>query len=121
MPVPFASRPPEWTSLPFGPFCSAYGAPFGQPSYWKDPLGRVHLKGLMAGPAGYAGGVLFTLPAGHRPAAAALFSVIASYASGNLGFRLNIWADGTGTIDTSSGVGWNGGFLSLEGIQFQAA
>lgn len=58
-------------------------------AYMKDSLGFVHLQGLVA--SGTIGAVMFTLPAGYRPAKSHLYAVNAGSSSG----RVDVRNDGT--------------------------
>lgn len=77
-------------------------------AFKKDPLGRVHLRGLVERASG-VGTTIMLLPAGHRPAKQKIFVVLGS---GGVG-RVDIQEDGA-VVYVSGGVT----FLSLEGISF---
>lgn len=81
--------------------------------YLKTASGFVNLKGTLTGGT-YgtgAGNIIFTLPAGHRPSAAAVFSVAAGGAHGE------VIIDGNGNVYPAVGSG----DISLDGISFVAA
>lgn len=73
----------------------------------KDPFGRVHLKGLITGPAF---NTAFTLPAGYRPVRTQRFSTAAS---GNAAASIVIGTDGAVQMGAGS-LTW----MSLADIEF---
>lgn len=78
--------------------------------YWKDPMGVVHIEGLVKNGAAPPS-TIFILPVGYRPGNALLFTVTAN----GLLARVD--------ITTTGNVLWNGGgtnaYLSLAGITFK--
>ncbi len=54
---------------------SNYGLGFAHAGFYRDPIGRVHLQGIVTG--GSANSTVFTLPAGYRPRHAHAFAVAA--------------------------------------------
>lgn len=80
------------------------------PGYYKDPLGWVHLRGVLS--SGVVGSEAFTLPAGYRPASLRIFSVISNGAVA----RFDVSAAGVCTPVSGSNV-----YVSLDGISFKAA
>jgi hypothetical protein len=74
----------------------------------KDPFGRVHLRGMIAGSLG-AGAVIFTLPVGYRPPGASVL--------------LDTIANGQGRVDVAPGGNVfvnlaTGGWVTLDGLYF---
>lgn len=107
-----------WTSL---------GSVHNYVGFHKDPFGMVHLKGVAScvanappaecPPAGDPRSVIFTLPAGYRPAAQEAVSVLSSVA-GNIA-RIDVTSSGQVVLrgpmlDYSD-------WVSLDGISFRAA
>lgn len=92
------------------------GTTFDTAGFYKDPQGRVHLKGLVKGGTVAAGatGTVFTLPAGYRPAKYNIY-LIYTYATSLTIGRLNVRATGEVQIE----IGGND-HASLEGISFRA-
>lgn len=81
--------PSSWQNVTFENSWTDYGSGFETCQYYKDKTGIVHIKGVVSGAA--ASTVIFTLPAGCRPAAKRLFVV-----NGNDGFTsIEVGADGT--------------------------
>lgn len=78
--------------------------------YYKDPLGRVHLKGTLV--SGSASSTIFTLPAGYRPSERMRFAVGANSAYG----EVQISAAGTVSHVTGSTT-----FFHLDGVSFRAS
>lgn len=76
--------------------------------YWKDPLGWVHLKGLIRN--GAVGQQAFTLPVGYRPAETFLHAVMSNSALG----RVDVLSNGNVVPQGPSANPW----VSLEGISF---
>lgn len=74
-------------------------------SFFKDPFGVVHLKGTVQGGSE---GIVFTLPAGYRPALAEFFAC-----SGCSGEYLAVQPDGS--VFSSTGA-----WASLSGVTFRA-
>jgi hypothetical protein len=62
-----AAATPNWITARVEPGWSLYGAPYSDPSYTKDQLGFVHLRGLAKGGAKGQGTPLLFLPEGYRP------------------------------------------------------
>lgn len=86
-----------------------YGPTFSQPGFYKDPLGRVHIRGVVA--LGTIGQTIFTLPAGYRP----LSTVLIFVAIANNAFaRVTIYTDGRVVAAVGSNV-----WFSLDGISFR--
>lgn len=60
-----------------------FGAPWQGLRFWKDPMGLVHIEGLVK--SGTVGAVpVFTLPAGFRPAANLGFATLSNGAFGSI-------------------------------------
>lgn len=87
-----------------------YGAASATVGYIKDAGGYVHLQGAAKG--GAIPGVMFTLPAGYRPAATHDFAV---NSNGAFGW---VFVDASGNVNVQSG---SNAFVSLAGISFKAA
>jgi hypothetical protein len=64
-----------------------YGGGFAPAAYWKDPLGFVHLRGLIKD--GTVGSAAFQLPPGLRPSVVVLAPVISADALGRIEVRTN--------------------------------
>lgn len=86
-----------------------YGSGWQVAGFWRDPLGIVHLRGLIK--SGTVGSAAFTLPPGFRPPLAETFAVLSNGALG----RVDVASDGTVTPMTPS----NNTYVSLSGIQFR--
>jgi hypothetical protein len=80
-------------------------------SFYKDPYGIVHLQGS-ANNAGAVTGVIFTLPAGYRPAAPLYFAVF-----GAAGTAAYVAVGNNGTV---SEVDVAQSFVSLSNVTFRA-
>jgi hypothetical protein len=86
-----------------------YGSPYNPAGYWLDPLGVVHLRGVLK--TGTVGSAAFTLPPGVRPANTELFVCISNGAVG----RVEVSASGDVTpLSPSSNV-----YVSLDGITYK--
>jgi len=99
----------EWQAVEFENNWVNYGGGFGACAYFKDSLGIVHLRGLAKD--GTVNTVIFTLPAGYRPAEALVFASI----SNNAVARITVFNNG----EVKQWVGSNV-FQSLDGITFRA-
>lgn len=85
------------------------GSTFTTPAYYRTILGEVRLKGLIkSGTVGTgAGGQVFQLPTGYRPAKTLIFGVSAGSAFGEVRIDNNGWvyaAVGTNTATSLDGV-----------------
>ena len=95
-----------------------YANSYNPPSYFKDSMGIVHLRGMVRG--GTLRNTIFTLPAGYRPINRELFlvaSAMPSAAATN--------GSGFGRVDVANDgqiIAWEGNndWLSLDGITFRA-
>jgi hypothetical protein len=107
------SPPEAWQALALVAGWTEYSASSREPSFRKDQLGIVHVRGLAnraAGPPG-GGDPMAFLPAGYRPAERELFSVTDG---GTTHLRIDVLPDGQ--------ILWMGGSasptVSLAGIAF---
>lgn len=94
------SRPrTAWTSLTL---VNSWATVSGRtPSYHKDALGYVHLRGTMSG--GASGTLAFTLPVGFRTGMFA--SALTASATPNAPGVLNLDTNGQGTVFFTAGAG----------------
>lgn len=88
-----------------------YGSGYTTAAFYKDPLGVVHLRGLLR--SGSVGVPAFTLPEGYRPAAIELIGTISNGAAG----RIDVTATGNVTPTSPSSNVW----VTLSGLSFRAA
>lgn len=86
------------------------GGTYVTAAYYKDPFGRVHLKGMVKN--GTMGAVIFTLPEGYRPFQQVVFLVADSAISGHIDIKANGDVDPGNNLSTTWGV--------LNGISFRA-
>jgi hypothetical protein len=119
-----AGQPPFWCWI--GPVVDVcpwqnYLGGYNTAGFYKDPLGVVRLKGLVAlhgtgfGTAACDFVSVFTLPAGYRPSAATIF---ASLRNDTLA-RIDVLASGEVSICATPTN--EGDWFSLDGISFRAA
>ena len=101
------SRPEDWTDVSFQNSWDNFA---GAASYYKDPLGVVHIRGHVD--TGSSATVAFTLPTGYRIEQNAYFTCVG--VSGAAGNFLYIQTDGTVTVTRSSTD------ISINGISFRA-
>lgn len=78
--------------------------------FWKDPMGVVHLEGLIKSGTVGAGTPVFTLPVGYRPGSGVLFPTVSNAALG----RVDVAP--TGQVSVAIG---NNAYVSLSGISFK--
>jgi hypothetical protein len=83
-------------------------ATFHGARFWKDPMGIVHLEGLVK--SGAVPSTIFILPAGYRPSNGHLFMVNSNGAVG----RVDVAS--TGNVVAQAG---NNAWFSLSGIHFK--
>ena len=91
------------------------------PGFGKDAAGFVHLRGLIQ--SGTLGTSAFQLPAGLRPAQAALFSALHVFGGNSTACGVTINASGDviiGALATDTGCTGTAGIYSLDGITFRA-
>lgn len=99
--------PEAWNTPILSGLWVNYGLGFTPAGFYKDKMGRVHLRGLVGG----GSGEIFILPAGYRPAYQLIFCVVADNALG----RVDVTAAGTVLFVVGSNA-----FVSLDGISFRA-
>lgn len=87
-----------------------YGGVYQNAGYYKDPMGMVHLRGLVKDGTATAGTTLFTLPAGFRPLAQTVGITLTNSLMGTF----NIETDGDVNVGGSTSSAW----FSLENITF---
>jgi hypothetical protein len=126
----FCSKPPLAIFAPWSPW-ENWGSGYATAAFYKDQLGIVHLRGLVA-EANQASSSpivrsIFRLPAGYRPDSRRLFTTNGRDAVGGLEVavgRIDIHADGLvefmndcngGLSDCSA----TGPFVTLDGISFR--
>jgi len=103
---------PSWTAATMLNSWVTYSSQFNEAAYMKDSLGFVMLRGLVKN--GSAPGVVFTLPAGYRPAKDVIFAGISS--AGAAGLITDVRVLATGDVRTEMA---HNAWLSLEGIRFR--
>jgi hypothetical protein len=86
-----------------------FGGIWTDAGYYKDSLGRVHLRGLVKDGVG---AVIFNLPAGYRPATNEMFMALSNGAVA----RVDVGLSGNVALSLGSASS-----LSLSGISFRAA
>ncbi len=92
---------------------TVYGVGYASPGYYKDKMGRVHLRGLVANVNNPAGLVIFTLPVGYRPATSGI--LIFPTLNNSSICRIDILANGNVVVNFGAS-----GWVSLDGIDFRA-
>ncbi len=112
---------PAWQPVTFddGKW-SNYGPGYNAASYYLDPFGVVHLRGLVLANGTAAGTRMFTLPVGMRPAKQWIVPAVVSETVGSVTqtgiARIDIHSDGAVQINVYSKnpMSW----VSLDGITF---
>ncbi len=101
---------PPWITPTYLNGYTDYGLGIQVGGYTKDPMGWVHLKGLIRRPTSTPlGTTILVLPAGYRPTAAEFFAVVSAGIYGQI--RIN--PDGTILFEVG------GSNISLSGISFR--
>lgn len=100
----------QWNAATLNNSWVYFGAPTNPVGYWKDPVGIVHLRGVVK--SGTIGLSVFTLPVGYRPLNTEYFAVVSNGAFG----RVVIGSDGGVTPDIGSNA-----YVTFDGITFRAA
>jgi hypothetical protein len=108
-----AAVAPNWVRARLEPGWSVYGSTYSDPSYTKDQLGFVHLRGLAKAGGQGNKNPLMLLPNGFRPEYR--MEVVVSCA-GNTPCETIIEPDGQIWFET-----WNSGWVGLDNISFAAA
>jgi hypothetical protein len=117
-----AGQPPFENCKTDGTKWTHYGSGVNNVAFYKDPFGRVHLKGSFRCSTGnwdLGGFSVFYLPSGYRPAANTYFTIPSQAATSNAPNLIVISSDGR------VGVGYfTGGteyFFGVDSISFRAA
>lgn len=107
-----------WSDLPYSNTWANFLNGWATGQWFKDPMGVVHLRGLVRRAAGAPSDneILATLPAGARPVIAEMF--VAQHAGGTS--RIDVNSDGTIRWRNESTPGVPQSYLSLSGITFRA-
>lgn len=108
-----AAVSPSWVRARLEPGWSVYGSTYSDPSYTKDQMGFVHLRGLAKAGGQGNKNPLMVLPAGFRPEYR--MEVVVSCA-GNTPCEAIIEPEGHIWFET-----WNAGWVGLDNISFAAA
>lgn len=93
-----------------------FGSSFANAGYYKDTLGRVHLRGVLKDGTTTPGTAFFTLPAGYRPSAELLFTTFTFDGVTQSACRIDVHANG----NVATGAGVQSGYLSLDSVSFLA-
>jgi len=105
----------------WGPYSSG-GHEVG--SFYKDPFGRVHLRGLLDHLAAVPsnGEVMFTLPTGYRPLERLVFAALAGGDGAGEGRSQRVDIDASGNVIylTQGTAGAANIWLNISGISFLA-
>ncbi|SRR5216684_252258 len=100
----------EWHEFTFQNGWSNYGGNYVKAAYYKDALGRVHLRGIVKGGIEHA--ILATLPRGYIPETG-ITAVVASNSSQPCKIAIS---QGSGAVLFADSPKW----ASLDGIEFKA-
>ncbi len=101
--------PPAFTAPTLLNSWANYGSGYSTAGYYKDAMGIVHLRGVVAS----GSSTIFTLPAGYRPEFNGMFSTVTGLL--NLG-RIDVMSNGNVVFVAGSNI-----YASLDGITFRAA
>lgn len=91
---------------------------YSQARFYKDPFGRVHLSGYVAG--GASGSTIFTLPDGYLPEKQCRFTIEIETSGAGHGPHAHVQIETTGVISTTFNGGGTATYLMLDGISFRA-
>jgi hypothetical protein len=104
---------PTWIPLPLSSGWSPFANGYNDPAYYKDPLGWVHVKGLVQNGTG----TIAVLPAGYRPAQQYLTIAMAAQGGAHTFGRIDVHADGSIVVGFPNGaIQW----ISLDQLYFKA-
>lgn len=108
--IPTAITQEAWTAPTLQNSWANVGGGYSIAGYYKDTLGRVHLRGYI-GSGTYADGtLLFTLPAGYRPT----YAMILNSTTNKTHSEVRVFTDGTVKI-----YGAGSAYLSMDGLSFE--
>lgn len=102
-----------WTNVTYQNSFADYGASDFPASYFKDSMGVVHLRGLVARASAALNTTIFTLPAGYRPTKFCNFAVMANRKFANI----EINSSGDVKLRAADDASWFN-FFNLDGITF---
>lgn len=91
-----------------------YSGEWGSPAFYKDAMGFVHLRGL-AQKTSPITGIIFTLPAGYRPATVSSGHIFGCLSGAGIA-RVDVLPGGNVAVNGSYATDW----LSLNNIHFLA-
>lgn len=94
-----------------------YGKGYAPLGYYKDPFGLVHLRGLANKPAA-AMPIMFTLPAGYRPAMQEIFLAPGQQGGTNVACRIDV--SSAGVVQVGAPCATMSSWIALSGITFRA-
>jgi hypothetical protein len=106
---------PAWIAPTLNGVWANYGSGYAPAGYYKDALGVVHLRGLVASGTST---LVFTLPAGYRPEYHQVFAGRVSISAVESTARVDVRSDGEVWLNVAFGAA---DFLSLDHISFRAA
>jgi len=107
----------SWTAVSYGSGWADYSVAYLGVSYMKDSLGFIHIRGMAKKTSGTAD-LVFTLPAGYRPANRLIFSAQAyDYGTGYTYGRVDVQTDGKVTVE-NPGTLAVGDWVSFGAINF---
>lgn len=94
-------------------------------AFYKDPFGRVYLRGCAYGNTDWIGGAIFTLPVGYRPSQNYKATIATTVAPNRGDATVNISTSGTVSTVLNFGgpiptTGQNVGFY-FDSVSFRAA
>jgi hypothetical protein len=106
-----------WTAVSYGTGWADYSVGYLGVSYMKDSLGFIHIRGMAKKTSGTAD-LVFTLPAGYRPANRLIFSAQAyDYGTGYTYGRVDVQTNGKVTVE-NPGTLAVGDWVSFGAINF---
>jgi hypothetical protein len=114
----FPAAGTDWAPLTLAAGYTPYGGVFNTPSYRRDALGRVLLRGQISTSQpqqGYNGAAFATIPVGFRPASTEILDTQNS----NQAARVDAWPDGR--LVYTGGPTVTNGNLSLDDLSYDAA
>lgn len=104
---------PSWTNFTFGTNVAAYGNGWATPSWYQDPNGRVHFRGLLQTTGSVAGGEQIVSAVPVPSTGDVMFGQLQS---GGGVVRVDVNSSGQVILQTSLG---SGAWFTLDGISYQ--
>ncbi len=110
----------------FGPAWQAPSSPYRAPGFYKNSAGEIVIIGDIEDSGSHGGSlIMFTLPAGSRPAGRMFYPAVHRTSGGSITYAYRLFVDTNGEVSLDGGggssadTGGAGGVVNFGGIRFQ--